>query len=142
MKTITPTTPITPFPTTPSVSLFLPYRTPYVGVAIVAQRPTIAIAGGNWISARIYFPHCIRVNDTIQLRFRNIATNQMILLQKKTITDQILFQAMEFANGAFNAELDLTSTPIPPSTYDVSFIEADSTGATRSVSFSQRYVVT
>ena len=142
MNTITPTTPIPPVPTTYSVSLFLPYKTPYVGVAIVAQRPIIKISGGNWIEASLYFPRCIRVNDSIQLRFRNIATNQTILLPKKTITDQILFQTMEFNNGVYRTEIDLTATRILPGTYDVSFIEADAAGATRSVSFSQRYAVT
>ncbi|MGU9858200.1 hypothetical protein [Pseudomonas sp. LF245] len=142
MNTITPTTPIIPFPTTPSVSLFLPYKTPYVGVAIVAQRPSIKITGGNWIEASSYFPRCIRVNDDIQYRFRNIVTNQTIFLPKKTITDQILFHIMEFANGIYKTEFDLTATPIPPATYDVSFIETDATGATRSISFSQRYAVT
>lgn len=142
MKTLIPTTPITPFPTTPSVSLFLPYKTPYIGAAIVAQRPTIKISGGDWISASVYLPRCVRADDTVQLRARNIGTNQTTLLPIKTITDQMLFQTMEFKLGVIDIEIDLTSTQILPGTYDVSFIERDATGATRSVSLSQRYAVT
>jgi hypothetical protein len=66
----------------------------------------------------------------------------MTLLPNKTITDQMLFQIMEFNQGIFNLEIDLTSIPVPPATYDISFIERDAAGATRSISFSQRYAVT
>jgi hypothetical protein len=66
----------------------------------------------------------------------------MTLLPKKTITGQMLFQIMEFNCGTFVTELDLTPTPISPGTYDFSFIELDAAGATRSISFSQRYAVT
>lgn len=142
MNTITPTSQIAPFPTTPSTSLFPLYKTPYPGVAIAAQRPIITISGGNWILARLYLPRCVRADDTVQLRVKNIATNQMTLLPNKTITDQMLFQIMEFNQGIFNLEIDLTSIPVPPATYDISFIERDAAGATRSISFSQRYAVT